>query len=786
MPYSGINDDKLPDAVLDLPANLRRMWVTVFNSAYDEYDDEGRAAATAWAAVNDDQQGNKSLGAARCLYIGGGIKALGDDGLIGGYLVMFGDPDNRDLQGEFFTPDTDFKLDWFDKRPVLYQHGLDNTMKSTRIGEIVDLRMDNIGLWAEAQLDLRNAYVQKVWELAQRGTFGWSSGSLSHLVNVKGMQIKAWPLIEGSITPTPADPRTLVGIQPLKALIDLVEIAKESTTKVQNDDQTQDVEELPLKADDVEAAAIEPIEDSEDMTYEQALKIAQTLLSKLGQEMPEAELEAFVKSIMDGADDPSEPENMADAREQAAKMVGEITTAITSWMAKQEQEAAIERETERAAKSLLDSAKPVSKVPTGVTGNTDRKTTITVKSKWDSLSAEDMSFLMDVEKLVDGWSPDQQFLRELADKASKSYQAGKIGFSDENRDAAIKGINMWADMGGGRKADELDYSTLSSYGDEWVQTLWSDQLWNTARISNVVLPQMRVIEMPSTPFELPLESTDPTVYYVPETQDENQLNIDSSNNPMPDSKIGTSKVTLTASKLALRVGFSSELVEDSIVPVIPQFRAQAMRTMMDAIDSVILNGDDSTSGNINYDGATPPTTAAYKAFAYSLRHTAVIDNSGANAISGGGLAVTVRKLREARFALADQYAVRPDELVYITNASTMAKLLGMDEVLTRDKWGDMATIATGQFGMFDGSPFVVSAQLGLSASNGKVHSSTGNSYGSIVISHKPSFIVGYRRRVRTTVDYYAPLDAYQMVLTVRMALGRRDQTCASVLYYLDV
>jgi len=791
MPYSGINDNALPDAVLDLSAKLRRMWVSVFNSSYDEHQDDSRAAAKAWATVNNDRD-KKAVDDERYLYFGGGVKAMAEEGRVGGYLVLWGNPESRDLQGEYFTKDTDFHLDWFNNRPVLYQHGLDKTMKSTRIGELVSLTKDDAGIWAEAQLDMRNHYVQKVWELAQRGVFGWSSGSLSHLVSVKGMQIEEWPLIEGSLTPTPADPRTFAGIQPLKALISLVEDAEESDATEVQEDETEvqpDVEESSTKA--VVDNTVADMEESEDidMNFEQALKIAQTLLSKLGQEMDADELEATIKAVLEGAEDVNDPESIVDAREQAAKMVDDIANAVMTKLALQERDAALEDETNRAAKAWTDKLAPKSKAPAGVKKDVERRgPDIKMRTQYDSLSAEDMSFMFNVQKMIDGWKPDQAFMRELADKATKAYQNGKIGFAPENESAAIKGMREWADMGGGRKSDEIDYSTQSSYGDEWVPTLWSDQLWETARIDNPILPAMRVIEMPSNPFEVPLESADPTVYYVPETTDESQLAINSSNNPMPDSKIGSSKVTLTAAKLALRVGFSSELVEDSIIPIIPQFRRQAMRTMMDEIDSVILNADDTASGNINYNGGTPATTASYKAQSYGLRHTAIVDNSGGNAVTAAGQSVTVRKLRDLRFALADAYAVRPDELMYITNASVMAKLLGMDEVLTKDKWGDMATISSGQFAYFDGSPFVVTAELGLSSSTtGKVSSTAGNNiYGSIVCVHRPSWVVGYRRRVRTVLDYYGPLDAYQMVMTVRMAIGRRDVYSASILYYLDV
>ena len=54
---------------------------------------------------------------------------------------------------------------------------------------------------------------------------------------------------------------------------------------------------------------------------------------------------------------------------------------------------------------------------------------------------------------------------------------------------------------------------------------------------------------------LPIEGADPTVYFVPESTDETQLSL-GSGNPIPDSKIASGKVQLTAKKLALRVGFS--------------------------------------------------------------------------------------------------------------------------------------------------------------------------------------------------------------------------------------
>ncbi len=76
------------------------------------------------------------------------------------------------------------------------------------IGVIDTLKTDATGVWAEAQLDLRKRYVRTVQKLVRKGILGWSSGSLPHLVEVADDgHIKRWPIVEGSLTPTPAEPR---------------------------------------------------------------------------------------------------------------------------------------------------------------------------------------------------------------------------------------------------------------------------------------------------------------------------------------------------------------------------------------------------------------------------------------------------------------------------------------------------------------------------------------------------------------------------------------------------
>jgi len=153
------------------------------------------------------------------LTYGSEIKALGDN-KFGGYLVRFGNPDATDLTGDYFTKDTDFDLGDGDKpTAIYYDHGLDPAIGRKKIGA-GKMTLDDVGVWLEFQLQRRDEYEKAIAEYAAQGKFGLSSGTAPHLVERKKVgkanQITSWPLgIDASVTPTPAEPRTMV--LPLKS-----------------------------------------------------------------------------------------------------------------------------------------------------------------------------------------------------------------------------------------------------------------------------------------------------------------------------------------------------------------------------------------------------------------------------------------------------------------------------------------------------------------------------------------------------------------------------------------
>ena len=138
-------------------------------------------------------------------------------GYVKGYLVRFGDSKSADLEGDYFTQSTDygFPMEAGKRVPlnVYYHHGMDAQVGKKSIGTGY-IKMDDTGLWYEAQLDLADEYGSMIAKLCKQGKMGFSSGAAAHLVERKSMggaaEITRWPIAEASITPTPAEYRNSV------------------------------------------------------------------------------------------------------------------------------------------------------------------------------------------------------------------------------------------------------------------------------------------------------------------------------------------------------------------------------------------------------------------------------------------------------------------------------------------------------------------------------------------------------------------------------------------------
>lgn len=128
--------------------------------------------------------------------------------------IPFGGPfEGKDLDGEFFSANTDIKADWFDRRPLVWHHNLDRNMKSDPVlGDSDDLELKEDGWWSTLWLNRSHQYWDQVDALLRAGKVYGSSGSLPNFVKTdrKTGEILVWPYIEQTLTPTPANPYSVL------------------------------------------------------------------------------------------------------------------------------------------------------------------------------------------------------------------------------------------------------------------------------------------------------------------------------------------------------------------------------------------------------------------------------------------------------------------------------------------------------------------------------------------------------------------------------------------------
>lgn len=176
-----------------------------------------------WVKVEKDWIEAKGIEAEPMVFMGDEVKSL-TGGRVGGYLVRFSSADDPDLVGDFFTPETDFDIEWDEKgnaKSTTYFHHGQNRIIGKRTFKAAKLKKDEFGIFAEGVLNESDEYENFIYGLSKKGRIRWSSGVPGHLVERevvgKATFIKRWPLgKDASYTHAPAEPRNVV--LPLKSL----------------------------------------------------------------------------------------------------------------------------------------------------------------------------------------------------------------------------------------------------------------------------------------------------------------------------------------------------------------------------------------------------------------------------------------------------------------------------------------------------------------------------------------------------------------------------------------
>ena len=307
-------------------------------------------------------------------------------------------------------------------------------------------------------------------------------------------------------------------------------------------------------------------------------------------------------------------------------------------------------------------------------------------------------------------------------------------------------------------------STTAGSGDELVDTQEAHALWDDVNLETAVAPLFNTIQMPSNPFQIPLQMGD--VNWYPGTE----------NSAATSTALTTARQTLTAYELVAEVPWSYDLDEDAVIAMMEELRRGLLRNAREVIDDVLLNADTTATDNINADGATIAANDAGKGHWLlgfdGILHLPLVDNAGqANDHSG---AVSDSMFNQVRAKLS-KYGVRPSELAYVCDVNTFLRSLSIDSFRTLDKFGPQATVLTGQLGAVEGIPVIVSEQMKLADADGKV-TGAGNTAntGRLLIVNRSQWRVGFKREL--AIETVRDPQKRQNIMVVSFRIGLQERS----------
>src|SRR3990167_829009 len=373
----------------------------------------------------------------------------------------------------------------------------------------------------------------------------------------------------------------------------------------------------------------------------------------------------------------------------------------------------------------------------------------------------------------------------------------------EIQDLVVKSVDDALKAAGfAGKANDLNYSTYATYGDEFVGVAYSQALWESIRKGAVIANRLPTVEVPPghESINVPVEGEDPIFYKVAQATGLASATDSHPAATVTASKAATTNVSLTLNKMGARTIYSGELEEDSIVPWVNYLRTKMVTAGNEYLDASIIDGDNATGAttNVNDIAGTPAGTEYF--ILYDGFRVSPLVTTTANSRAGGTLDVNdflaTLQLMGVQGKNADQ-----SNTVFIMPPSVQWKALQLAEVKTRDVFSQ-PTLENGRLVQIFGYGIITSyfynfwsVKSGLVAgyeykenSAGKldVDTASNNTFGSFLAVRFDQWLLGYRRRMLLEMTRFPESDSTQIVAQMRVGLIQRDTEAAAITYGITV
>jgi HK97 family phage major capsid protein len=313
----------------------------------------------------------------------------------------------------------------------------------------------------------------------------------------------------------------------------------------------------------------------------------------------------------------------------------------------------------------------------------------------------------------------------------------------------------------------------TNQGYEWVPTQMSARLFDLVRLARRVPQLFEMIPMPTPTFTPPFVLTDLVAKKLAETTADDPTTRVAAGSPK------TSSFTLTAVKMGIRVPYSDEINEDSIVAMEPLLTKQFAIAIASGQESCIIKGD-ITAKHMDSDvTASDDVNRCWKGLRKHCLANSYTTSAANNYLSDAYLM--------AAQVIMEKYGVNPlDQALLVSPRGYISGRQAITQIRTKDL-SDQATIENGIWTKWGGVPVIPTEFMQDDLDETGINQLTTKSYTAAVLVNHRAWVLGERRKV--TIRAFEDVVNEQMNMTVTwrgdfQSIFGSTAKSASMLYYV--
>lgn len=220
----------------------------------------------------------------------------------------------------------------------------------------------------------------------------------------------------------------------------------------------------------------------------------------------------------------------------------------------------------------------------------------------------------------------------------------------------------------------------------WLAEEFSNDILTRLELDRKVEGLFTKLSLPTnrSEFSIPAKTNDLRAYLIAPAQDAIQ------------SALTAGKVTFKTRRIKAMVSFADQADDEAVVTIVPMLKEELIATLARATEEALIMGDT----------ATVDANDVKKSFDGLLKQAVVAGNR----VDGAGL-ISLASLTNSRKKLG-AYGISLSSLVLVVSVDTYYDMLvNIPEIITADKYGNSATVLTGEVAKLAGVSILVSEYL---------------------------------------------------------------------------